>query len=121
MRSRSLADSFSYALRGLVYALTSQRNMKIHLAAAIFVILAGFCFKVSAGEWALLVLAIALVTTAEIINTAIECAVDLVTREKQPLAAKAKDTAAGAVLLAAACAVVIGLIVFVPRLIRFFS
>lgn len=118
MKSRSLADSFFFAWRGLKFAVVSQRNMKIHLLAAIAVLLAGFLWHITSVEWALVLIVMALVMTAEVINTAIECAVDLVTREMQPLARKAKDAAAGAVLLAAGFSVIIGLIIFLPRLIR---
>jgi len=121
MRSRSLADSLFYARRGLVYALVSQRNMKVHLLASVVVILAGSWLKIERWEWAVLVLTMALVITAEIINTAIECSVDLVTREMQPLARKAKDAAAGAVLLAASSAVIIGLLIFWPHFQQLFS
>lgn len=117
MKSHSLADSFIYAWRGLMYALVSQRNMKIHLLAAVVVLLAGFLLRITLLEWALVLITIGMVITAEIINTAIECVVDLVTREMQPLARKAKDSAAGAVLLAAGFSVIIGLIIFLPRLI----
>lgn len=116
MKSRSMADSFFYAGRGLIDTLASQRNMKIHLLASIAVIAAGLYFRISSLEWVMLILTIGLVMTLEIINTAIECAVDLITRERQPLARKAKDAAAGAVLLAAGLSVIIGLIIFTPRI-----
>lgn len=121
MKARSLADSFRYASRGLIYSLMIQRNMKIHILMALLVLAAGFYFRISHLEWLILLLAIALVMTAEIINTSIECAVDLVTREREPLARKAKDTAAGAVLLAASFSIIMGLIVFLPRIINLFA
>jgi len=121
MKSRSVVDSFYYASRGLKYTLISQRNMKIHLLMAMVIVTAGLIFHITSWEWGLLLLTIALVMTAEIINTAIECAVDLVTREMQPLARKAKDAAAGAVLLAAFFAVIMGFIIFVPRIMHLIS
>lgn len=91
-------------------------HAKIHLFAAICVVLTGWRLDVSVGEWCALLLCIALVWVAEGINTAIEFAVDLASPAHHPLAGKAKDMAAGAVLLAACFAAVIGGIVFIPKI-----
>lgn len=115
-RKKSLAWSFVYAGRGIWWVLASQRNMKIHLAAAAAALLAAAWFKVNLFELALIVFAIALVMVAETVNSAVEKTVDLVTTEYHPMAGLAKDAAAGAVLLAAFFSAVIGLLVFLPYL-----
>ena len=106
---------FSYAFRGLWYALRTQRNVRVHLAVALVVTIAGIFLRVSALEFALLYVAIAGVFIAEMFNTVIEICVDLAKPEYHPLARIAKDVAAGAVLLSALLAVVIGLFVLGPH------
>lgn len=113
-KSKSLARSFSFAGRGIRWVLATQRNMRIHLGIAAAALLAAFWFKISLTELTLVVFAIALVTVAEMINSAVEKTVDLFTTEYHPLAGMAKDAAAGAVLLAAFFSVVIGVLVFFP-------
>jgi len=117
---RTRRDGFRHSLRcalaGVACALHTQANMRFHLLAAVLVLLAGAFFRLPPGDFALLVLAIFLVLTAEMFNTAVEKTVDLVTDEYHPLARAAKDVAAGAVLLAALGSVIIGLLVFLPRL-----
>ncbi|PKM76577.1 MAG: diacylglycerol kinase [Firmicutes bacterium HGW-Firmicutes-15] len=110
--------SFSCAIQGIVYSITSGRNMKIHLLAAIIAISIAFVLGVNRIEWTLLMLAIFMVLSAETINTAIERTVDLITEENHPLAKLAKDLAAGGVLLTAINAVVIAVLVFGPYLIK---
>jgi diacylglycerol kinase (ATP) len=107
-------QSFVYALRGWQSVIQSEPNARIHLLFSIAVIAMGLGFGVSPSEWRWLVLCIALVLAAEAINTAIESIVDLVSPQQHPLAGKAKDTAAGAVLLLALGAVFIGLSIFLP-------
>jgi len=109
--------SFGYAFRGLFFLLRTQTNARLHLVATIVVIGAGFGFQISRMEWLAIVAVIGLVWVAEGLNTAIEAAVDLVSPEQNPLAGRAKDVAAGAVLLAAVTAVVVGAVVFGPRLL----
>ncbi len=108
--------SFGYAGRGILVLVLTQGNALIHLAATVAVITAGFFFKVTAGEWAALVLSMAAVWIAEGLNTAIEALADCITQENDPLIRRAKDVAAGAVLIAAMAAAVVGGIVFGPRL-----
>jgi diacylglycerol kinase len=96
----------------LVMALKEQLNIKIHLVIALFVIAAGFYFHVTVTEWCILVFAIALVISLELINTAIENLVDLVTLERKPLAGKIKDIAAAAVLVSAIASAVVGMVIF---------
>ncbi len=107
---------FGYAFAGLWYALRTQRNVRVHLAVAILVTLVGVLLRVSALEFALLYVAIAGVFIAEMFNTVIEICVDLAKPEYHPLARTAKDVAAGAVLLSALLAVVIGVFVLGPHL-----
>lgn len=107
---------FVYAFRGLWHALRTQRNMRVHLAVAILVTIAGVLLHISAVEFAMLYVAIAGVFIAEMFNTVIEICVDLAQPEYHPLARIAKDVAAGAVLLSAILAVVIGIFVLGPHL-----
>ena len=97
--------------------LRTQANARIHAVAAIVVVIAGWFFGITRGEWCAIVGAIGLVFTAEGINTAIEAAVDLASPERHPLAERAKDVAAGAVLLASLAAAIIGLLIFGPRVL----
>lgn len=108
--------SFGYAFRGLWHALRTQRNMRVHLALAILVTIAGILLRISAVEFAMLYVAIAGVFIAEMFNTVIEICVDLAQPAYHPLARIAKDVAAGAVLLSAMLAVVIGIFVLGPHL-----
>jgi len=110
--------SFGHAFRGLKVLLQTQPNARIHAAATVLVVAAGVLLQISPAEWALIVLAIAGVWTAEALNTAIEFLVDLVSPDPHPLAGKAKDVAAGAVLIAAIGSAVIGGFVFGPHLLR---
>lgn len=114
---RGLLAGFRCAWRGLILVCKNERNMKIHLAAAVIVLaLSGF-FRLSWEEFLFVTLAVALVMTAEVFNTAIETVVDLVSPDRHPLAGMAKDMAAGAVLLAAIFSVVVGLVVFGRRIL----
>lgn len=110
-----LTRAFRCAASGVRYAFTSQRNLKIQGAIGLLAVVLGFALGISQSEWLAIVLCIMVVATAEIINTAIESVVDLATDTWHPLARAAKDAAAGAVLVASAGSVVIGVIVFAPR------
>ena len=114
--SRKRIKSFGYAFKGIATLFTSQPNARIHVTVLSLVILAGFFFKIERSEWLTIVLISALVLSAEAMNTAVEFVVDLVSPDYHPLAGKAKDVAAAAVLLAAFGAVVIGLIIFLPKI-----
>jgi len=105
-------SSFRCAIAGIVYLLRTQPHARWHLLVSLGVIVLGFVFQVSRGDWLALVLAMALVWTAEALNTAIELTCNAITLEKHPLIGLAKDVAAGAVLLASLFAVVVGAIVF---------
>jgi diacylglycerol kinase (ATP) len=110
--------SFGHAFRGLKVLLQTQHNARIHALATVLVVVAGALLRISPAEWGLIVLAIVCVWVAEAINTAIEFLVDLVAPEPHPLAGKAKDVAAGAVLVAAIGSAVIGGFVFGPYVLR---
>lgn len=112
-------NSFRYAFAGIADMTRSQANVKIHLTATVVVILAGCYFGLSRTEWCLIVLAIASVLAAEGFNTALEYLTDLVSPNQHPLAGKAKDVAAGAVLLAAIGAAAVGALVFLPKIMAF--
>ncbi|MFM9280727.1 diacylglycerol kinase family protein [Paenibacillus jiagnxiensis] len=104
--------TFRYALEGIGYALRTQMNMRVHVVISLGVITAGIVFRISRMEWLFILACCALVMAAELFNTAVEAVVDLVSPDAHPLAKAAKDTAAGAVLLAAVFAVITGVIVF---------
>ena len=116
MRSGSVLYSFDYAIRGIVYALRTQRNMRWHFAVSVAVFIGALIFRISGIELVALVFAVGMVLVAELINTAIEATVDLTTDGYDPLAAVAKDVAAGAVLISAITAVAVGYVVLFPRL-----
>jgi diacylglycerol kinase (ATP) len=115
---KKFIQSFRYAHLGVSHALRHERNLWIHLLAAIVVLLISVGLKVSALELAVIVLTITLVIVTEMINTAVEEAVNLVKPENHPLAALAKNLAAGAALSAASGAVAVGLLILMPRLMR---
>ena len=112
-----LIRSFGFAFAGVGAMLRTQRNAQIHTAAMIVVVAAGWFFGVTAGEWIALILATALVLALEALNTALEAVVDLVSPQPHPLAKKAKDVAAGAVLIGAIGAALVGCIIFLPKLL----
>ena len=120
-RHHSLGESFRYAAAGIVSVIRRERNMKIHLTVTALVIIFGFVLGITRTEWLICIGLFGLVMALEAVNTAVESAVDLVTEEKRPMAKLAKDAAAGAVLIAAICAAVIGLMIFVPYLMSVFS
>ena len=103
---------FVYAARGFAYAVRTQRNMRFHLCAAFYVVLAGFVTDLSVSEWAAVLLCIGLVLALELVNTAIEKTCDSITSQYAEPIKHAKDCAAGAVLCAAAVAAAVGCIVF---------
>jgi undecaprenol kinase len=115
-----LWKSFSYALTGIKTAIWTERNMRIHLCASIVVIGCSLFFSISKLEWLFVIAAIGGILSLELINTAIERVVDLVTEEYHPLAKQAKDIAAGAVFIYAITAVLIGIIIFFPRVLKWF-
>ncbi len=111
-------QSFRFAIRGLLAMLADQPNAWIHAAATLAVVGLGLFLALGALEWAVLVLAIAAVWTAEALNTALEALADATHPEIHPLIARAKDVAAGAVLVSALGAIAVGLLVLGPPLLR---
>jgi len=118
---RGRFKSFGYAFNGLKVLFRTQANARIHLLATITVIACGIWFHISSTQWALLFLCIGLVLAAEVFNTAIEFLVDFVSPQHHQLAGKIKDLAAAGVVVAAGTAVLVGLVVFLPRLIEVFN
>lgn len=117
---KRLTRSFHYAFAGLVYALRHNQNLRIHFVAAILVVIASIFFKVNPFEMGILGLMILLVISAEMINTAIEQMTDLIVTEHRREAEIAKDVAAGMVLITAIGSVIVGTLIFVPHVLRFF-
>lgn len=112
--------SFGYAFEGIFTCIAKERNMKIHCLAVIVVVFLGTFLRLSVTEWCICLILFGLVMALELVNTAVEAVVDLVTEEKKPLAKIAKDTAAGAVLIAAIMAAIIGAIIFIPKILELF-
>lgn len=117
---KRLIKSFDYAIQGIKLVVRTEANMKIHIGVAIFVVVLGFLFRISHVEWLACVLCIGLVFSAEIMNTAIETLVDMISPEKNAIAGKIKDMAAGSVLIAALMSIVVGVIIFIPKILQFF-
>ncbi len=113
-----LIRSFGFALAGIGHGLHAQANLRIHVFASLCVILAGLLLQISLVEWAILVVTMMIVLSAELFNTAIEAMIDRVGGEPHPLSKIAKDTAAGAVLIGAIGAAIVGLLIFGPRLLK---
>jgi diacylglycerol kinase (ATP) len=118
-RRQTLPRSFRAAFAGLFYGLRTQRNLQIHAAAAVLVVLAAIVLRLTRVEWCLIVLCIGLMAAAELLNTAVEVTLDRLWPQYDDGVRVAKDVAAAAVLMAAITSIVVGLIVFVPRLIEF--
>ena len=114
---KRLRKSFGYAFKGIDDVIKHEPNMKIHVVVAILVVIMAYILKVSIIEWIILVLLIGAVLAAETINTTIENLVDMYTKEYDEKAKIVKDTAAGTVLILAITSAIIGLIIFMPKII----
>jgi diacylglycerol kinase len=114
-KARNFWECLGFAVNGIIYSVRTQGNIRIHIMFALGTFIAAGLFHVSQAEFLILVLTIVLVITLEIINTAVETVVDMYTEEYLPLAKISKDVAAGAVLLASLGAVIIGGIIFGPK------
>ena len=117
MKKVPLYKSFGYAFQGIFNTIRTERNIKIHCAAAILVTIFGIWLQISKTEWMICFILFGLILALELVNTAVEATVDLFTEERKPLAKKAKDAAAGAVLIVAIFAAVIGILIFIPKLL----
>ena len=119
-RAKDRIQTVGHAFRGIRLVLFSQPNARIHLGATLAVLIAGWLFRVERWEWAVLLLAIAIVWVAEALNSAAEFLTDLVSPDYHSLARHCKDAAAGAVLIGSILAVCVGLVVFVPKVLELF-
>lgn len=117
MKKDPLYKSFGYAFQGIFNTIRTERNIKIHCAAAILVTIFGIWLQISKTEWMICFILFGLILALELVNTAVEATVDLFAEERKPLAKKAKDAAAGAVLIVAIFAAVIGILIFIPKLL----
>ena len=115
-KRKKLRNSFKYAFEGIIEAYKTEQNLKIHFFIMTLVIIAGFIFKISAMEWMVCLLLFAIVISLELVNTAIETTVDIAMPEINEKAKYAKDIAAGAVLFSAIISVIVGLIIFLPKI-----
>ncbi len=112
--------SFTYPIKGLKYAYRNEQNLAVDVGVSLLVLIAGVIFKLDKSEWLVIVFTIGAVISLELVNTAIEAVVDMVTEEYHPLAKVAKDTSAAAVFIIAIVAVIVGLIIFLPKVISLF-
>ncbi len=117
---KSLGLSFKCAARGIIRVLRTEKSFRIQLIMAVISIIAGFLFRISSVEWLFILLIICVVLCLEIINTAFELIIDMVTEEYRVVAEHIKDVAAGAVLIASVIALIIGLIIFIPHFAELF-
>ena len=120
MKSNSLISSFGYAIEGIKKAFKAERNLKVHTLAMVLVVVLGFILKLAVWEWVTCIILFALVIGAELFNTAIEEVVNLLSPEIRVHAKYAKDIAAGAVLVFAASSAVVGVIMFLPKIVSLF-
>ena len=119
INNKRLVNSFKYASEGIKQSYKGEQNLKIHTFIAVLVIVFGFFLKISYVEWLVCLVLIGLVLMAEFFNTAIEYVVDLASPKIHPLAKAAKDTASAGVLMMAIISAIIGLVIFVPKLLEF--
>jgi len=117
-KMKKIRNSFKYAIEGIWTSFKTERNMKIHIFIMILVIIAGIILKINKSEWIICIILFAIVIGSELFNTSIETIVDMVMPEKNEKAKIAKDVSAGAVLVVAIEAAIIGLVIFVPRILN---
>lgn len=119
-QNKSLFSSFKYAIQGIISAIKSERNLRIDFLVMFIVLGLGILFKISVLEWIICIVLFSLVISAEIINTVIEIVVDMITLEKNPQAKLAKDLAAASVLIIAIAAAIVGIVIFLPKIVNLF-
>ena len=117
-KMKKIRNSFKYAIEGRWTSFKTERNMKIHIFIMILAIIAGIILKINKSEWIICIILFAIVIGSELFNTSIETIVDMVMPEKNEKAKIAKDVSAGAVLVVAIGAAIIGLVIFVPRILN---
>lgn len=110
--------SFKHAFRGITIIFKTQHNAWLHGLVALVVVLLGFILRISPGEWAVVILSITSVLAAEAFNTAVEIDIDLTSPNYHPYARDTKDVASAAVLITALGALVVGLVVFIPKIVN---
>ena len=120
-RDKRLVDSFNFAIEGLISSLKNEKHMKVHILAAIIIVILAIIINASKVEILIISLSVSFVLITELVNTAVEAIVDLVSPERHPLAKLAKDVAAGAVLVAAINALCVGYLLFYDKLLDIFD
>jgi diacylglycerol kinase len=121
MNFRKFIASFSFAIKGVILLFKEEQNAKVHLTAAVLVLLSAWFFHIEPYEWMTCIICIVMVFAAEGFNTAIEKLTDLVSPEIQPVAGKVKDLAAGAVFLISLGALAVGFLIFLPKFLKLLS
>lgn len=116
MKNGNFITSFNHAVQGIISVLKTERNMKFHYLAALLVIIFSLFFDLSRLEFMIMIFAVTFVVTAEMINTAIERTIDLVTQDYNPIAKYVKDVSAGAVLISAINALIVGYLIFYDKI-----
>jgi len=117
---KKFVNSFTYPIKGLKYAYRNEQNLAVDVGISLLVLIAGVIFKLEKSEWLVVIFTIGAVISLELVNTAIEAVVDLVTEEYHPLAKVAKDTSAAAVFVIAVIAAIVGIVIFLPKVISLF-
>lgn len=117
----TLLKSFGFAVEGIKIATRYNRNIRIHFLLAVVALIAGVFFGLNLSEFAIIAMIVVLVISSEMINTAIEEVIDLVTKEYREEARFAKDVSAGMVLLVALGSILVGLLIFIPHVLRYFG
>lgn len=120
VKTKKIINSFKYAIQGFVQSFKSERNMKFHVLIMLVVCLMGCLLKINKWEWITCIILFGVVISAELFNTAIETVVDMITPYRDPKAKIAKDVAAAAVLVPAIASIIVGLIIFLPKIIVLF-
>jgi diacylglycerol kinase len=118
---KKLIHSFGYAFKGVVYATATQLNFRIHLAATVLALLMGYLLNITTAEWLWVGVCITLVLVTELFNTMIEALTDIVSPGFNEKAGRVKDMSAGTVVIAAAFALITGLVIFLPKLLLLFN
>ena len=118
VKTKKLANSFKYATQGFLMSFKKERNMKIHIFIMLAVIILGCILKITKTEWIICIILFGLVISGEMFNTAIETTVDIAMPFKNPKAKIAKDVSAGAVLILAITSVIIGSMIFIPKILE---
>ena len=116
---KRLSSSLKYAFDGLKYAYKNEQSMTVHIVVTILVIMFGFIFEISSYEWIIVVLCIGIMMCVELVNTSIEAVVDLVTKKYDEKAKIAKDIAAAVSVMFSITSIIVGLIIFAPKIINF--